>query len=486
MAAVIDTLLAAAGALTDGMPSAGQMRGRKEVFGVTKRVKADRSNYLFDNHALTALIIPLVIEQLLAILVGMAVSIMIANVGEAAVSGVSLVDQIMILVIQIFSALATGGAVVTGQYLGQQNRKKACESAMQMVWFITLFAAAVTLGVYAGKYWILHGVFGKIEREVMRHANIYLLIVSASIPFIALYNCGAAIFRSMGNSEISMRISVIMNIINVGGNALLIYGFHRGAEGVAIPTLVSRAVAAVIITAKLLKKEYPVHIEKTLHYRMDWSMVKRILSIGIPNGMENSMFQLGKIIVLSLISTFGTYAIAANAVGNAVTMFSCLPGMALTLAVTTVISRCVGAGDYEQVKYYNRKLLVITHAGLMFSVGLVFLTLPWIIRAYHLSDMTAEVTKQIIYFHGICTVFFWPAAFSIPTTFRAAGDAKACMLISILSMWIFRIVFSYILGRYMEMGIFGVWVAMIIDWLFRGVCFGIRYFGGKWKNAAIV
>ncbi len=486
MAAVIDTLLAAAGALTDGMPSAGQMRGRKEVFGVTKRVKADRSNYLFDNHALTALIIPLVIEQLLAILVGMADSIMIANVGEAAVSGVSLVDQIMILVIQIFSALATGGAVVTGQYLGQQNRKKACESAMQMVWFITLFAAAVTLGVYAGKYWILHGVFGKIEREVMRHANIYLLIVSASIPFIALYNCGAAIFRSMGNSEISMRISVIMNIINVGGNALLIYGFHRGAEGVAIPTLVSRAVAAVIITAKLLKKEYPVHIEKTLHYRMDWSMVKRILSIGIPNGMENSMFQLGKIIVLSLISTFGTYAIAANAVGNAVTMFSCLPGMALTLAVTTVISRCVGAGDYEQVKYYNRKLLVITHAGLMFSVGLVFLTLPWIIRVYHLSDMTAEVTKQIIYFHGICTVFFWPAAFSIPTTFRAAGDAKACMLISILSMWIFRIVFSYILGRYMEMGIFGVWVAMIIDWLFRGVCFGIRYFGGKWKNAAIV
>lgn len=450
------------------------------------RAKTDRSNYLFDNHALAALIIPLVIEQLLAILVGMADSIMIANVGEAAVSGVSLVDQIMILVIQIFSALATGGAVVTGQYLGQQNRKKACESAMQMVWFNTLFAAAVTLGVYAGKYWILHGVFGKIEREVMRHANIYLLIVSASIPFIALYNCGAAIFRSMGNSEISMRISVIMNIINVGGNALLIYGFHRGAEGVAIPTLVSRAVAAVIITAKLLKKEYPVHIEKTLHYRMDWSMVKRILSIGIPNGMENSMFQLGKIIVLSLISTFGTYAIAANAVGNAVTMFSCLPGMALTLAVTTVISRCVGAGDYEQVKYYNRKLLVITHAGLMFSVGLVFLTLPWIIRAYHLSDMTAEVTKQIIYFHGICTVFFWPAAFSIPTTFRAAGDAKACMLISILSMWIFRIVFSYILGRYMEMGIFGVWVAMIIDWLFRGVCFGIRYFGGKWKNAAIV
>lgn len=458
----------------------------KEVIRVRTKVKADRSSYIFDNRALAALIIPLVIEQLLAILVGMADSIMIANVGEAAVSGVSLVDQVMILVIQIFSALATGGAVVTGQYLGQNNQKKACESATQMVWFITLCAAIIMLGVYAGKYWILHGVFGQIESEVMRHANIYLLIVSASIPFIALYNCGAAVFRAMGNSEISMRVSVIMNAINVGGNALLIYGFHRGAEGVAIPTLVSRLVAAVIITVKLLKTEYPVHIEKTLRFRLDWPMVKRVLSIGIPNGMENSMFQLGKIIVLSLISTFGTYAIAANAVGNAIAMFSGLPGMAITLAVTTVISRCVGAGDYEQVKYYNRKLLVITHVGLMISVGLVFLALPWIIRVYHLSEITAEITKQIIYFHGICTVLFWPPAFSLPTTFRAAGDAKACMVISVLSMWIFRIVFSYILGQYLRMGVFGVWVAMIIDWLFRGLCFGIRYFGGKWKNAAIV
>lgn len=459
---------------------------RKEVFYVKGKVKIDRSEYLFDNRALIALIVPLVVEQLLAILVGMADSIMIANVGEAAVSGVSLVDQVMVLVIQIFSALATGGAVVTGQYLGQKNQKKACKSAMQMVWFITLCSIIVTAGVYAGKYWILHGVFGEIDGEVMNHANIYLLIVTASIPFIALYNCGAAIFRTMGNSEVSMRISMIMNVINVGGNALLIYGFHRGAEGVAIPTLVSRAVAAVIITRKLLNEACPVHIDKTIRYQPDWPMIKKILSIGIPNGMENSMFQLGKIIVLSLISTFGTYAIAANAVGNAISLFSCLPGMSITLAITTVISRCVGAGDYEQVKYYNRKLLMITHVGMMISVGLVFLILPWVIRAYHLSDMTAEATKQIIYFHGICTILFWPVAFSLPTTFRAAGDARACMIISILSMWIFRIIFSYILGRYMGLGVFGVWVAMIIDWLFRGLCFGIRYFGGKWKKAAIV
>ncbi|MDO4312129.1 MAG: MATE family efflux transporter, partial [Eubacteriales bacterium] len=453
---------------------------------MSTKVKIDRGNYLFDNRALVALIIPLIIEQLLAILVGMADSIMIANVGEAAVSGVSLVDQIMVLVIQVFSALATGGAVVTGQYMGQKNRKKACDSAMQMVWFITICSVVITVGIYGGKYWILHGVFGQIEKDVMGYANTYLLIVTASIPFIALYNCGAAVFRTMGNSEISMRVSIIMNVINVCGNALLIYGFHRGAEGVAIPTLVSRIVAAVIITVMLVNEKYPVHIKRTLHYRLDWSMVKRILSIGIPNGLENSMFQLGKIIVLSLVSTFGTHAIAANAVGNAVSLFSILPGMAISLAITTVISRCVGAGDYEQVKYYIRKLILITHVGMLVSVGLVFLAMPWIVRAYHLSELTAQVTRQILYFHGICTIFFWPGSFSLPAAFRASGDARACMIISILSMWIFRIIFSYILGKYMGMGVFGVWVAMIIDWVFRVICYYIRYASGKWKKAAIV
>ena len=323
--------------------------------------RVDRSSYLFDNKALLALIIPLVIEQLLAVLVGMADSIMIASVGEAAVSGVSLVDQIMVLLINVFAALATGGAVVAGQYLGQKNQKEACKSATQLIWFITLCSVVITLLVYAGKYFILHGIFGKIEADVMGHANTYLMIVTASIPFMALYNGGAAIFRAMGNSKVSMQVSIIMNIINVGGNAILIYGFHRGTEGVAIPTLVSRMVAAVIIIALLCNPKQLLHIERTFRYKFNWQMVKKILSIGVPNGLENSMFQLGKILVLSLVSTFGTYAIAANAVGNAIALFQILPGMAISLAVTTVIARCVGAGDYEQVKYYNRKLMVITY-----------------------------------------------------------------------------------------------------------------------------
>ncbi len=453
---------------------------------MNKLTKIDRSGYLFDNRSLVALIIPLVVEQLLAVLVGMADSIMIASVGEAAVSGVSLVDQVMVLLINIFAALATGGAVVAGQYLGHRKKDAACESATQLVWFITICAVVITALVYVGKSLILHGVFGQIEPDVMRHADVYLMIVTMAIPFMALYNAGAAVFRAMGNSKVSMQISIIMNVINVAGNAILIYGFHRGTEGVAIPTLVSRAVAAVLIIVLLCDEKQTLHIKRTWRYRVDWSHVRKILSVGVPNGLENSMFQLGKILVLSLVSTFGTYAIAANAVGNSIAMFQILPGMAINLAVTTVIARCVGAGDYEQVKYYNKKLLLITHVGTAVMAFSVFAVLPLILKAYHLSDVTAEATRQIIYFHGISAVLIWPLSFTLPSTFRASGDARACMIISMASMWLFRIIFSYVLGEYFGMGVFGVWVAMVIDWVFRALCFVIRYYRGGWKKQSLV
>lgn len=451
-----------------------------------QRVKKDRSHYLFDNKALVALIIPLIIEQLLAVFVGMADSIMIASVGEAAVSGVSLVDNLMVLLISLFGALATGGAVIAGQYLGQQNEEKAKKAANQLVWFMAFFALITALLVYAGNRLILNGVFGEIAPDVMRHAKTYLLIVAASIPFLALYNGGAAIFRTMGNSKITMQVSIIMNIINVAGNAILIYGFHFQAEGVAIPTLVSRMVAAILIIVLLMNPKLTLHLEKTFRYRPDWKMIKRILGIGIPNGLENSMFQLGKIMVLSLISTFGTSAIAANAVSNAVALFHLLPGLALQLAVTTVISRCVGAGDYEQVSYYTKKLIIITYAGMWAAVLITHLALPQILTAYNLSEQTARVTEQIVVFHGICSMLLWPISFTLPCTLRAAGDAKMSMIIAIFSMWVFRIGFSYILGKYAGMGVFGVWVAMIIDWVFRSICLSVRYLSGKWKNKCAV
>lgn len=451
-----------------------------------KKQKIDRSHYLFDNKALTALIIPLIVEQLLAVLVGMADSIMVANVGEAAVSGVSLVDNIMVLLINIFAALATGGAVVAGQYLGQKREKDACIAAKQLIWFIFLCSVGITAIVYLGRNFILHSVFGAIDADVMSSANTYLMIVTASIPFIALYNGGAAIFRAMGNSKVSMQVSIVMNVINVAGNAILIYGFHRGTEGVAIPTLVSRMVAAILILGLLCNQTRVLHLEKTLRYHLNGSMVKRILNIGVPNGLENSMFQLGKILVLSLVSTFGTSAIAANAVSNAVALFQILPGMAISIAVTTVISRCVGAGDYEQAKYYTRKLLKITYCCMAVTVALIFAVLPLIMKVYNLSAGTSAESEKILLFHGCSAILVWPIAFNLPAVFRASGDVRYSMITSIVSMWIFRIAFSYILGKYMGIGVFGVWIAMIIDWCFRAILFVYRYFSGKWQGRSAV
>lgn len=453
--------------------------------GKTKQ-KQDRSHYLFSNRELANLIGPLVIEQLLAVLVGMADSIMVANVGEAAVSGVSLVDNIMILIINIFAALATGGAVVVGQYLGRKDEKSACKAATQLVWFVSLSAVVIMILVYFGKDIILNQVFGHITAEVKGHADIYLLIVTASIPFIALYNGGAAIFRAMGNSQVSMRVSLLMNAINVTGNAILVFGLRIGTAGVAIPTLISRMVAAIVITVLLCNQTRILHIERTLKFRFDGRMIRKILAIGVPNGLENSMFQLGKILVLSLVSTFGTYAIAANAVSNAIALFQILPGMAISLAITTVISQCVGANDYEQVHYYLKKLLVIIYVAMAGTVALIFLALPLILKAYNLSDQTAAAATNIIHFHGISAMIIWPLSFALPAAYRAAGDAKACMYTSIVSMWIFRIGFSYLVGKYMGLGVFGVWVAMVIDWVVRAICFVIRYFNGKWKHGAIV
>lgn len=450
------------------------------------REKIDTSKYLFTGKDLVTLLIPLIVEQMLAILVGLADSIMVASVGEAAVSGVSLVDSCFVLLIQVFSALATGGAVVAGQYLGLKDKDNACEASNQLVWFVTLISIIIMVLVYCCKGLILNGVFGQIDADVEAHANTYIMIVTASIPFLALYNCGAAIFRSMGNSKVSMKISIIMNAINVIGNAILVYGFKCGTEGVAIPTLVSRMFAGIVIIVLACNQNLPLHIKKSFKYRIKWRMVKRILYIGVPNGLENSMFQLGKILVLSLVSTFGTYAIAANAISNIVASFQTLTGMAANLAMITVISRCVGAGDYNQVKYYTKKLHMFAYVGTFVTVGITFACLPLILRAYNLSDMAANSATHILMLHGTCAMIIWPLSFTLPCVFRAAGDVKFSMITSIVSMWICRVIFSYVIGKYMGLGVFGVWVAMIMDWCVRAICFITRYKSGKWRDKQVV
>lgn len=441
--------------------------------------------YYFSNRALKRLIVPMIIEQFLAILVGMSDSIMVATVGEHAVSGVSLVDNIFILLIYLFAALATGGAVVMGQYLGQNKHEKANRAVNQLILFTALFAICIMIGLYLARNLILHRVFGAIEANVMEASKTYLLIVSASIPFIALYNAGAAVFRTMGNSKVPMYLSMMMNAINVGGNAILIFGFGMGVAGAATSTLVSRVISAVAIIFLLCSPEHLLHLERPFSFKLDFGMLKKIAYIGIPNGLENGMFQLGKIMVLSMITGFGTAAIAANAVSNIIATFQVLPGMSVGMAVITVCSRCVGAGDYEAARYYTRKILKLVHILIIVFSVTTLVALPGIMHLYNLSDDAMTFTKQIIWYHGICCMLIWPEAFTLPNTLRAASDVKFCMILSIISMWVFRIAFSYIIGVRMGMGVLGVWIAMTIDWAVRAVLFIIRYRGKRWQHKSI-
>ncbi|MFR4251621.1 MAG: MATE family efflux transporter [Christensenellales bacterium] len=440
----------------------------------------EKKALLFSNKDLKKLIWPLIIEQLLTVTVGMMDTVMIASVGESAVSAVSLVDSIMILIIQIFAAIATGGAVVAGQFLGAKDEDCACQSANQLVLFISVLSVAVMGLVYLLRGFILHQVFGKITAEVMAHSSTYLDIVSLSIPFIALYNGGAALFRTMGNSRVSMYTSLLMNGINITGNAIMIYGLHMGVAGAAIPTLVSRIVAAVVMIVLLLNPKQLVHLKRPFSLKFDATLIKRILYIGVPNGLENSMFQLGKILLLSLVSGFGTAAIAANAVSNTLATFMTLPGMAIGFAIITVVSRCIGAGDYKQARYYTRKLIKITYLALLLTNALIILGLPAVLSLYHLSDITASMTTQIIFSYAAAAIVIWAPAFSLPNTLRAANDVKFSMVVSILSMWIFRIGFSFLLAKNMGLGVFGVWISMYIDWLVRSILFVLRYKGVSW------
>lgn len=440
--------------------------------------------YLFSKEDLRKLMIPLVFEQVLAITVGMADTMMISSVGEAAVSGVSLVDMVNMLIFSVLAALATGGAVVTSQHIGAGKLKAACRSAKQLLYTVLAVSLMITILVVLVRYPLLRLLFGRIEADVMRNAVIYLMFSAISFPFLAVYNACAALFRSMGNSQITLKVSVLMNLINVSGNAACIYGFHMGVAGVALPSLVSRATAAVILYILLWNRRYEIHFERE-RFSVDWSAVRRILYIGIPNGIENGIFQLGRVLVVSIISGFGTIQIAANGVANSLDAMGCIIGQAMSLAMITVIGRCVGANDEKQIRYYTKKIMFLTYISTFILNSAILLGLPWILKLYGLSRETTELAYLLVMIHNGCAILMWPASFVLPNMLRACNDVRFTMVVSVFSMITFRIGFSYLIGVRMEMGAVGVWIAMVIDWMFRLCMFIGRYLRGGWRKSCL-
>ncbi len=441
---------------------------------------------MFSRKDLSRLILPLVVEQFLAMTIGIADTLMVATCGEAAVSGISLVDSINILLINVFSALATGGAIVCSQYIGKSQPDQARKAAKQLVLITAVLSAGVMLLCLIAQRGLLRLLFGSIEEAVMDNAATYLFLSALSYPFIAMYNAGAALFRSMGNSKISMYASLMMNIVNVGGNALLIFQCNMGVAGAGLASLISRILAAVLVLFLLGNKKNIIRIEHWLHWKPNGAMIRNILRIGIPTGLENGMFQIGKLLVASLIATFGTASITANAVTNSACSLVFVPSSAIGLGMITVVGQCVGAGDFQQAGRYMWKLTGLSYVFMAaLNIGMFFCIDP-MIALYQLSAETGEIARELMIWHSVAAAVLWPAAFTLPNGLRAAGDVKFTMIVSVFSMWTFRIGFSFLIGKYLGVGVLGVWIAMFIDWIFRIALFVWRVVSGKWKNRQLV
>nr|WP_122012160.1 MATE family efflux transporter [Maliibacterium massiliense] len=446
------------------------------------------SKPLFDRIALLQLIIPLIIEQFLLMAVGMADTVMVTVSGEAAVSGVSLVDSINTLIIQVFSALSTGGAVVVSQYLGRRERENAQTAAKQLFYIMTGASLLLTAAALLLRQHILGMVFGQLDPTVMDSALIYFLLTAAAYPFIGIYNAGAALFRAMGNSKVSMLCTLVVNLINISVNALLIYGFRMGAAGAGIGTLVSRIAAAVIIMVLLNRPQHTLQIKALFPLRLRGDMAKRILFIGIPGGLENGMFQVGKLLVLSLVTTFGTSAVAANAIANSIAGVVNVPGIALGLGIITVIGQCMGAGQTDQAVYYTRCLVKIAYLCMAVMGVTLFFTADFLVTLFNLTPEAMSMAAQVLRLCGMGVVFFWPMAFTLPNSLRASGDAIFTMVVSLCSMFGCRVALSYVFGCPwgLNLGLVGVWLGMVADWVVRAVIFLVRYWRGKWKRIKVI
>lgn len=440
-----------------------------------------KSGYLFSNRALAALILPLILEQTLAITVGMADTMMVASVGEAGVSGVSLMDMINNLIFSVLAALATGGTVVVSQYLGANRLTDARDTSKQVV--LTVFSAAAVLALLTAllRKELIRLLFGSIEADVMDAALTYLTVSAISYPFLGVYNAYAALFRAMGKTSITFYTSIVGNILNVAGNAVCIFGLHMGVLGVAIPSLLSRAVMALILYVCLKKPTHVLSIDR-LSFRPDVEQIRKILYIGVPGGIENALFQGGRVLVVSIISLFGTIQIAANGVANSLDNMGCIVGQAMNLAMVAVIGRCAGTLDQGQIRYYTKKLMAFTYIATAVVNTTIIISLPLLLSLYGLSDETTVLAYKLVMIHNGFAMLLWPVSFVFPNMLRACNDVKYPMRISIFSMAAFRIGFSYVLGVRFGMGALGVWYAMILDWVFRCICFVGRYLHGDWKN----
>ena len=451
-----------------------------------KKHSVDKNNLLFSNKALVALLIPIVVEQLLNSFMGMIDTMMVSNVGSEALSGVSLVDSVNNLIVQLFSAMATGAAIVCSHYVGMRDKEGANNAAKQVVISVGVIALVITVFGITFKRQILGIIFAQIEPGVMENAVIYFFFTALSYPFLALFSAGSAIFRSCGNSRYPMTVSVISNVINIIGNYILIFTFDMGVTGAAIATLISRIFCMVAVYVALAKPRQDIMVNDYMNIRPDWSLIKTILAIGIPSGIENSMFQFGKLAIQSTVSTMGTAVIAAQAMTNILESLNGIFGLGVGMCLMTVVGQCMGAGRKEEARYYIIKLCIIAEVGITISCLLVYAMLRPVTVIAGMESTSATLCIEMMTAITIVKPLIWTGSFVPAYGLRAAGDVKFSMTTSIITMWGCRVALCIFLVRTYNMGPMAVWYGMFADWALRSAIFFSRFLSGKWMKKEVI
>lgn len=441
---------------------------------------------LFTDQKIKEMIIPLFFEQLLVMLVGLADTLVVSYAGEAAVSGVSLVNQFNTIFIYLFTALASGGAVVISQYIGRRAQEKAGASASQLLLFSLVFSLVIMIAVLLGNVWILRLMFGKVEASVMSACVTYLRISAYSYPALAVYNAGAAVYRSLGKTNVTMYLSFASNGINVVGNLIGVFLLHAGVSGVAYPSLIARSFSAVVITWLCFQRKNGVFYQKEWIFRWDGSAMRRILKIAVPNGVENGIFQLVKVALSSIVALFGTYQIAANGVAQSIWSLAALAGVAMGPVFITVIGQCMGKRDIQAAEYYFKKLTRITLILSTVWNVLIFALTPLFMKCYALSPETKRLVIWLVLIHNVFNAAAFPFSGALSNGLRAAGDVRFTMYISVFSTIAVRFLLSYLLGVALDLGVIGIAFAMVSDWIVRAVIFIIRQKSGKWKTFQVI
>lgn len=441
---------------------------------------------MFTNKDLKNMIIPLFVEQFLLMFVGIADTFVVSFSSEADVSGVSLVTSFNTVLIFLFTALSSGGAVIISQYIGKKDNKAASSSSGQLLMISAVISVLMTVLILIFHTQLLRLLFGRIESDVMAACESYLWVTTLSLPFLAIYDAGAALCRSIGKTDVTMNISLVSNIINVIGNCVGVFALHLGAVGVAYPSLISRFLSAVAVTVYCFRKQNAVRYRIGDIFAWDGSLLKKIMGIALPNGVENGVHQLVKVALSSMVALFGTYQIAANGVAQSIWSLASIMGLAMAPVYTTVIGQCMGARDIDSANFYFKKLNKITFVLSVLWNALIFAITPLIV---HYSAISAQAKNLVIWLVLINNIFnglAYPFAGSLGNGLRAAGDVKFTMIVSITLTIAARLFFSALFGLWLGWGVIGVAIGMSMDLVFRGVIFIWRLKSQKWTQFKLI